>query len=318
MRKRPVTDQELDQVIKLRQAGASWLRIQRETGIPRRTAQRAHGEWERTRSSDELKRARTDVAAEEFRDHLNDLTALAQFLVNSLCIPMPMGEVDSVEQVLEPLWKREIRQERTQSFGEKEKRRTARRNKMLLRSLQDHTREKVRWQALEEWRQALASYIKHCKSLRSEGRKMLGDILGQRAELGGRIKAMTGGKEVLEDMVKGVVEAVWRGILAGRPVHDNVFMGTSRLSNAITEVSFGKGASRTSLQFTDGKLAEEVADVCRWAASNLCQGTKSDLLREIAVDIGTMEKRGGELEEMLDALVLRPMILRTRCDLCPA
>ena len=318
MRKRPVTDQELNQVIKLRQAGASWLRIERETGIPRRTAQRAHGDWERTRSSDELKRARTDVAAEEFRYHLNDLIALAQFLVNSLYIPTPMGEVDSVEQVLEPLWKREIRQERTQFVGDREERRTARQNKMLLKSLQDHTREKVRWQALEEWRQALASYINHCKSLRSEARKMLGNILGQRAELGSRIKTMSKGKEVMEGMVRGVVEAIWRGILVAKPDQENVFIGTSSLADGTTDVSFGRDASRTVLRLTDGKLAEEVADVCRWAASNLCQGTELPLLKEITDDIDTLEKRVRELEEMLDSLVLRPMILGTRCDLCPA
>ena len=38
MRRRYVSDEELTQVIKLKQNGASWLRIENETGIPRRTA----------------------------------------------------------------------------------------------------------------------------------------------------------------------------------------------------------------------------------------------------------------------------------------
>ena len=50
MKKRLLADDEFNQVLKLKQAGASWLKIQREAGIPRRIAQRAYEDWQRNQS----------------------------------------------------------------------------------------------------------------------------------------------------------------------------------------------------------------------------------------------------------------------------
>ena len=72
MKKREFTDEEWALILKLKQSGASWLKIQDETGIPRRTIKRAYEEWESTKSYDELKQARIHVAGEEFRDHIDD------------------------------------------------------------------------------------------------------------------------------------------------------------------------------------------------------------------------------------------------------
>lgn len=316
MRKRYVADEEMNHILKLKQAGASWLRIQKETGIPRRTAKRAYEEWERTKSGEEIKRARTEVAAEEFRYHLEDLIALAQVFVGSLYIPMPMGKIDNPDEILETLWKKDIRKEHRGSLGITEERQIMRENKMLFRSLQDHTRGKVRWQAFEEWEEALARYISHCRSLRAEARQVVDNILNQHREFKSKLLAAGKGIKPVEDMTKGVVEAVWRAFLAGEVEEAETFVGTRSFGEAIVEVFFGKGVSTTSFRFADGKLAEEVADACRQAARNVSM-KKLPLLGEIKRDTDTVDKKSKELEEMLNDLVLRPEILRTRCDLCP-
>jgi hypothetical protein len=318
MRRRYVSDVELNEVIKLKQAGASWLKIQKKTGVPRRSAKKAYEDWERTKSSDELKRARSDVAAEEFRRHLNDLASLARSLVDSLYTPPPMYEIGNAAELLERLWKTDIRKEPVPYLGEKEERRMVRQDKMLFKSLQDHTREKVRWQALEEWKQILTGYIQHCKVLRSKALETIVSILGGQPELQRRIHTEGGERDTLADMAKGVVEVLWRAILTGGPDQEHVFIRTSSLGERGTEVSFGKEASRITLTFGDGKLAEGVATVCKRAAVHLCQGKDSLLLQRIGEDIAGMQERARELEEMLDSLVLRPIILRTRCELCPA
>jgi plasmid stability protein len=317
VRKRYVADEEMNHILKLKQAGASWLRIQKETGIPRRTAKLAYEEWERTKSGEEIKRARTEVAAEEFRYHLEDLIALAQVFVRSLYIPMPMSKIDNADEILETLWKQDIRKEHRGSLGITEEGQIMRENKMLFRSLQDHTRGKVRWQAFEEWEEALARYISHCKSLRAEARQVLDNILNQHREFKSKLLAAGKGIKPAEDMARGVVEAVWRAFLAREVEEAAAFISTRSFGESIAEVSFGKGASSTSFRFADAKLAEEVADVCRQAARNVSVGKKSSLLGEIKGEMDTMDKRSKELEEMLNDLVLRPEILRTRCDLCP-
>ena len=63
MRKRYVSDDELNQIIKLKQAGASWLNIQNQTGVPRRSAGKSYEGWQRSQSIEELKAARVNVAA---------------------------------------------------------------------------------------------------------------------------------------------------------------------------------------------------------------------------------------------------------------
>jgi len=316
VRKRYVADEEMNHILKLKQAGASWLRIQKETGIPRRTAKLAYEEWERTKSGEEIKRARTEVAAEEFRYHLEDLIALAQVFVRSLYIPMPMSKIDNTDEILETLWKQDIRKEHRGSLGITEERQIIRENKMLFRSLQDHTRGKVRWQTFEEWKEALAIYIGHCSSLQAEARQVLYNILNQHREF--KSKLLTAGKGIkpAEYMTRGVVEAVWRAFLAREVEEAEAFISTRSFGDHAADVYFGKQASTTSLRLDDAKLAEEVADICRQAARNVSM-KKLPLVGEIKRDTDTLDKKSKELEEMLNDLVLRPEILRTRCDLCP-
>src|SRR5271157_1530345 len=87
MKKRLLADDEFNQVLKLKQAGASWLKIQREAGIPRRIAQRAYEDWQRNQSVIELKQSRQTVATEAFREHVASLINLGTFLAMNLEIP---------------------------------------------------------------------------------------------------------------------------------------------------------------------------------------------------------------------------------------
>jgi hypothetical protein len=315
VRRRYVSDEELEQVIKLKRGGASWLRIEKETGVPRRTAKRAYDEWESTKSSEELKRARMAIAEEEFRTHMEDLTSVARSLADSLHVPVPIYGIKSADGVFEELWKRDIREGRGEPVGDREKRRRVRQNRMLFEALREHTVEVVRWQALEEWKERYGRYMEHCVTLRSEARKVMADVLLQRAELKGRIDAMAEGREVVETMVTGLVEAIWRHIWAGEPCGENVSWGGGLRGSV--DVSFGKEASLTILRQPDEDLARGIVDVCKIAIDNICKGKMSYLVGRIDEDMKVMEEVARELEESLDDLVLRPVILRTRCSLCP-
>lgn len=321
MRRRYVSDEELNQVIKLKQGGASWLRIQNETGIPRRTAQKAYEEWEGAKSSEELKRARTAIAEEEFRRHMGDLTSLAQALVDSFYIPMPTARIKDADEVFNNVWRQDIRQGRKTVTGEKEERRVVRQNKMLYQALQEHTSEVVRWQALKEWKQAFTNYFEHCGALQKEVWNIIVNMLKQRAELKDRIEAMSDGKEIVESMARGIVETIWRGIRGGgaklENIKEKIHIQAKSLGGGITEISFGKEASLTNIKMRDKDLGDEIAGFCRVVANNICSGKKSCLLLKIADDMGKMEEGAGDLERRLDELVLRPAILRTKCYLCP-
>jgi len=319
MRRRDLSDEELDIVVNLRQSGASWLNIQRQTRIPRRAAKRAYEEWERKQSLDDLKIVRINVVTEEFHKHLHALIKMSDSLVDYLPESPLFDETRSADEFLNGLWMRDI--EGTELDlpwrlrGDKVQRRIIRQNLMLFKSLQDHTYRDIRWQALEAWKQAWNKGIEILAELRAESHKIIENILKQEPKLEDRIKKESADIDTLEGMVKGVVKAIWQGILNGKLEQGYELVRTRVSDQQAAEVTFGDKASIIVLAFIDKGLAEKVASVCRWAAKNLCKG---DIVQRAASEIRTMRQSIRELEEMLDPLILRPIVLRTKCELCPA
>jgi hypothetical protein len=86
-------------------------------------------------------------------------------------------------------------------------------------------------------------------------------------------------------------------------------------SDGMTQVIFGDSNLTLGLVFTEGDLAEEVAEACKWAAKNLDKGKMTSAVAE---QVNVVKERIKELEEILDPLRLRPLILGTNCNLCPA
>lgn len=319
MRRRNLSDEELDIVINLRQNGASWLNIQRQTRIPRRAAKRGYEKWERDQSSNDLKIVRINVVTEEFHKHLRTLIKVSDSLVDYLPETLLFDETRSAEEFLNGLWMRNIEEPESvlpwRLRGDKAQRRTIRQNLMLFKSLQDHTRGEIRWQALEIWKQAWNKGTEILTKLRTESRETVDNILEQKPEVKDRIKKESADIDIHDGMVKGVLEAIWQGILSGKPEQGYELVQITESGQQGATVTFAEKASvATVLPFSDKDLAEEVAGVCRWAADNLRKG---DIIQLAITEVHTMRESVRKLEEMLDPLVLRPIIIRTRCDLCP-
>jgi hypothetical protein len=148
--------------------------------------------------------------------------------------------------------------------------------------------------------------------------KRLPKILNNQTGLKERVKTIIRGNDVIEKISDGVIENIWRGILAGKPEQIHILKGSSIMTEGRVWLEFYKGDSDTRLDLNDVELANDVMNVCRWAVNNLQKGNKSDLVRRLADEVHRMQDRTQELEESLEGLQLRPMILRTRCELCPA
>ena len=269
---------------------------------------------------EELKEARKDVAAQAFGEHINYIIKLAESLVGALHVPEMLRGLGNADEALNQLWMRNIQEELElyHKSGAVEIGRVVRRNRMIFKALQEHTREKVRWEALEEWKQARNNAAEYSRKLRMEATEVIGNILNNQSDLKERIKTIVRDNDVTEKISDGVIENIWRGILTGKPEQMHVLKGSSIMTEGRVWLEFYKGDSDTRLDLNDVKLAKDVLNVCRWAANNLQKGNKSDLVRSLADEVHRMQDRTEELEESLDGLLLRPMILRTRCELCPA
>jgi hypothetical protein len=321
MRTRELANEELDKIVKLRQIGTSWLKIQHETGIDRRKAKRAYEKWERAKSTDELKKARQDVAAQAFGEHINSLIKFAESLVGVLGIPRPLWALCNADEVLDRFWTTYMLEQEYSSTSESVSHGTehvAWRNKMLFKSLQEHTQGKVRWQALEEWKEARNNAVKHSGELRTEATEIVANLLDNKPDLKHRVTTAIAGVDVIKEISNGLMEAMWRGMLTGNQEQIYIMKGASAITEGQVWVEFCKGDSETRLFLNDVKLAKEALSICRWADDNLRKGLKSGLVQKLTDDVCQMQDRIKELEESLDELLLRPMILLTRCDLCPA
>jgi hypothetical protein len=269
---------------------------------------------------EELKEARKDVAAQAFGEHINYIIKLAESLVSALHVPKMLRGLDNADEALDRLWKRNIQGELklSQKSETVEIGHVVRRNRMIFKALQEHTQEKVRWEALEDWKQGRNNAVEYSKELRLEATEVVVNILNNRPGLKEKIKTAIGSNDATEKISDGVIENIWRGILAGKPEQMHVLKGSSIMTEGHVWLEFYKGDSDTRLDLNDVKLARDALKVCRWAADNLQKGNKSDLVRKLTDEVHQMQDRTEELEESLDELLLRPMILRTRCDLCPA
>jgi hypothetical protein len=301
-----------------RQLGARWTEIEQETKVERRAAKRAYEEWERDKEMKEQQAARFRVAAEAFHEHLNDLIRLAESLVSALHVPEMLRGLNSADEALDQLWMRNI-EGQLEPFPTSsiERERVVWRNKMFFKSLQDHTREKVRWNALEEWKQARNNAVQYSQELRLGATEVIGNILNNRPGLKEKIKAAIGNNDVTERISGGLIENIWRDILIGKPEQMHVMEGASVFTKGQVWLEFYEGDSDTKLYLNDVELAKEVFGMCGEVVANLRDGTKSNLVQELAKEVRQMQDTTEELEKSLDRLILRPVILRTRCELCP-
>jgi len=325
MKKRELSPIELKNVVELRQFGAKWTEIEQETKVERRAAKRAYEEWESDKKMREQDAARFRVAAEAFHEHLNDLIRLAESLVSTLHVPKMLRGLSNADEILDQLWMRNIQGELEPFPSSSDKReRVVWRNKMLFKSLQDHTREKVRWEALEEWKQAWNNAVQYSKELQLKATKLIGKILNNQPDLKKRIETAIGGNDITEKIADGVRETIWRDILIGKPEQMHVWEGTSLVNKGRVELRFYDGDSDTKLDLNDMELAKEALSMCRRVVTNLREvtilreRTESNLVQMLTDEVRQMQDRTEELEKSLDRLILRPVILGTRCDLCPA
>ena len=319
MKKRELSPMELKKVVELRQIGVKWTEIEQETRVERRAAKRAYEEWEKDKEMKEQQAVRFRVAAEAFHEHLNELISLAESLVSSLRVPEMLRGLNSADEALDQLWMRNIEgQHELFPISSVERERVVWRNKMLFKSLQDHTRKKGRWEALEEWNQSRNNAVQYSKELRLKAIEVIRNNLNNCLGLEKRIKTAIGDNDAIEKISNGVIENIWKGILTGKPDQIDAIEGISLFTEGQVWLKFYKSDSETRFYLNDVELAKEVRNMCRQVVTNLQEGTESDLVRKLTDEVSQMQARTKELEESLDKLILRPMILRTQCDLCPA
>src|SRR3989304_6932392 len=95
-----LSSSQLEQVLDFREKGLSWIKIEKATGIARRIAKREYDGWSAKKSQRQLEDARKEVVAQEYRIHLDLLSRMANFLLDSLVIPHPLTDLRRADEVM--------------------------------------------------------------------------------------------------------------------------------------------------------------------------------------------------------------------------
>jgi len=328
MKKRILSDDEFNRVLRLKQSGTRWLKIQRETGVPRRIAKRAYEDWQRNQSFAELKESRRTVAAEVFREHIDFLIKVGKFLALHQGVPATLpSEAPQGAQIVDSLWESNVIEE-LQNCSMlampgvdvlRERRSITRQQRMLFEALQEHTRGELRWEALQEWEDAWDSCRQLYVKLGKEAVSVMQNFLSQEKGLENRIENGSRDKDAMTHIVDRLLREIWSELREDRfdPQRD-IFEVIARTDNKVYVAVAGLGNSNF-LTFSDRDLAEKAARLGNRVARNLLLGRNGgNVGKSLQERISKMRQAMEELADMLNPLVLRPIILRTRCELCPA
>jgi len=317
MRRREVSANELAKIVSLRQNNRSWLTIEKETTVPRRIAQRAYRDWERSQERDEFKAARQTVAAEELRNHLASLKKLALVLVQHFDIPRPLPEPQSAKQFLASVLSSDIASEYG-AYGLPNKLRLPeyppevyyRQNQMLLKSLQDHTDRKLNFSS---WESAYDTCRAHQTKFLEELHQILSNILNVNPKLAEAIASKK--EKIIRRMMDGLIFILWESILDGKVELEELvpLIKASSGGEGQAEVVFGLLAGGAIVPDDVGTQAKEA---CIWAIKNLL-AQKDKIIDPLLEDVKTMRRVNDNLAKILNPLTLVPDILHSKCDLCP-
>lgn len=326
MKKAKLSDEQLGKVVSLRRSGKKWLQIEREAGIPRRIAKREYEDWGRKQALSELKDARKAVAAEAFRDHIDSLIKIAEYLVAHLRAPSVHDFTTDADQFLNELWKTDILKP-YESGGASHislrgtEQYNLRGNLMLFDALKEHTGEDVRWELSNEWKRCWNNCINLLGFLQGEISKRIVNFFNQEEEKQAgflkKVRSDTNKRDPIVELARAVLGQVLKRVVDDDPDLERHFVRLMPQPDGIIQLVLSDSFT-IILKFMGDSLARKVEYIVNSTAKNLCIEYKGNKLKSLRVDVGLIYEITKELEEMLNPLVLRPIILRTRCKLCPA
>jgi hypothetical protein len=321
VRKINLSENQLDKVIKLRDRRSSWLRIERETDIPRRVAQRAYKEWQNNKTTDELKEARVNVASELYREHVETLVNFGYIVASYLDLPKYPGERMRSREYIDKLLGSDAFENEKDGSGRYDEKKTRRRlyqNRLLLDSLESHTREDIQWEKLENWKYLWDECIDTLGRLQSSVTELVKNVFSHDKSLTDRIKKETKHEDALERIVKAYVDIIWTRISRGdKGVPLSFFELFPQTSDSI-ELVYHRQPDRRVLKFKDRELAQAVLEKTELVTGYLLKGTESDIVILLEKTAGRLREVVEYMERELSPMVLRARIVRSaRCNLCP-
>lgn len=322
MKKRELTPHELDQVIQLRKAGYKWIEIDRKTKVERRAAKRAYEEWERDQELILEKKVRLRIVADAFHEHLNSITKIFKAFVIHLDIPKSIYNVNNSEQHLLNLWQTNILEEEkpplvSQIAKDRDAQLQLQQNLTLFNALKEHTRDKIQWETvLDRWRVAWDSLVNLKGQLWELAQTTVARHKKDLATIS-ILEEKSGNKDVFRCIVDIIFEAVGQDIITSKLCHENALARINPDTDLPNQLIITRLKKKVVLSFVDAETANKVLKIIDSTYNSLSVLVRMRLDNDFEAEINKINIVVNELNEVLNPLFLRPILLHTWCKLCP-
>ena len=324
MRKRVLSEKELQQVIELQEKKCSWLGIQTATGIPRHAAKRDYEQWKKKQTVVAFEGIRKQLAEEEFKKHVGHLMRMAELIPNYVTVLhqayVRSSSADQLREMLEfdNIVDEPVSEDDYEASPEYFKKKWAEYNSLLLEALKVHISDKV-GDAIGEWARAWDNCLNFLKELDEWAHEAVDRIVRQDSDID------------RDSVARSVVIAIANIVLEGRMPTD---MKDSQIAEAVAhdrdqdwkiiESLHQHVAANTKVSLEEhsriskDELDRKKLDILEKVAEELYEKKIRPVpLAKRFVKVQEMKRAVNKLHEWLHPLKLRPQILRTRCDLCP-
>jgi len=302
---------KMDQIIELATRNKTWAAIERETEVPRRKAKRAYEQYELQELKEEVKKARVTIASEETRIHINNLVVLAEYIADNLEIPTIASLEKTTSEYIDSLLHHPIFHEPSEISGiqpsvypkdkkateNKKLRRIHRQNKFLFKALKIHTEQQGQWRPMQNWMKARDDSRNRVEDIRLEARRIIERFIKLEDQtMQSKIESST----TVDKMTYRITEAIFEHITS------------HGLTGDLPSVTVNK-----LLKSKDNGLEFKIGRICKNTVNNLYRPEPSQYIQSLDTAIRTMKKSMAQIEEAFDGIILRPLLLNSRCQMCP-
>lgn len=298
-----LADDQVRRMVELDRQGKSISAISRAVGCHRQTVKHY---LEGRRGDILADEVRKELLTDELRWHVDAIIEFTVPLAGSLPVRGSPFELPDAATAVQPLF---CPPEVAKGLEYKRK---ERQNRLLFESLRQHTGGKAAWwQAFEEWKKAWDTCNRSLEELRGEADEVVGDLLNnQKPGLKKAVERESGKKGAVEMIVHDVLLVVWWAGTHDSPAEEYYF----RIKDSLLEAVVGDETFPLRLKL-DSPSREELLILCKLAFETLYQSFVAKHIPEV---LHEMEAKIQQIDDNLDSFILRPLILRTRCYLCPA
>jgi len=321
--KKKLSQEILTKVKQFVESGLSWTAMEKilkgeGINVSRHVIRREYEEWSTKQPKEYLKDVRNKIAEEEFHIHLIELTTFAGVLPSILKLP-PLGNIsgDSKAAIKEGLSHLQLHQE------DEVLEHILRRNSILLKSLRQHTNESISWDCWDNWWRDFDSLVSLTNDLKLKVKTRIDSHIVMDKGFADKLKKTRGSRKTKQAICDEIVNVLWINALDRIKEPPEELFKMFELDEGVgnkysVRVNLGDHCPDIVTKSDDVVLCNQIARLCDSTILVFCNDLETQsTYHRMQTIIKSAQSNIAAMTNALDPMLVRPVIIRTNCDICP-